>query len=154
MAMTPTVSPALKSYFSFSLEYLQWGIMMKRWLAQPLGNWQVGEEDLLELGNLLEELQYPWNTNLWTVSKEILVERGLRNVQPALFGLSRVNSWSIGKRVTHSNVQSKEERRSSTQQMHNWLFTAKEIRYLFLSSNKRLIMEFHLYFSNNVTPHL
>ena len=32
--------------------------------------------------------------------------------------------------------------------------TAKEIRYLFLSSNKRLIMEFHLYFSNNVTPHL
>ena len=33
-------------------------------------------------------------------------------------------------------------------------FTAKEIRYLFLSSNKRLIMEFHLYFSNNVTPHL
>lgn len=33
-------------------------------------------------------------------------------------------------------------------------YTAKEIRYLFLSSNKRLIMEFHLYFSNNVTPHL
>ena len=123
--MTPTVSPALKSYFSFSLEYLQWGIMMKRWLAQPLGNWQVGEEDLLELGNLLEELQHPWNTNLWTVSKEILVERGLRDVQPAFFGLSRVNSWSIGKRVTHSNVQSKEERRSSTQQMHNWLVNVR-----------------------------